>query len=237
MQELGHPLSLPAVPLMGTCIILPRDVMTRLLPDADSQHGRWIVGGMARLFSEHVRSLLCSVPELTIHDAPQFARATQQMVAACLATMHDSLAAARPQLHAALATQARRYIEKNLMAPDLSAQRLGAALGLSRSVLYQLFESAHGVARSIQGRRLERTHAVLCDPTEHRRIADIADEHGLPNEAHFSRAFRRRFGCSAKDVRGARVGRLLQGSARVPTPCAGSAHLGFAGWVKQLRAS
>ncbi|PTL78875.1 helix-turn-helix domain-containing protein [Vitiosangium sp. GDMCC 1.1324] len=235
VQDLGQPLALPSIPLVGTCIILPRDVMTRMLPGADSLHGVRIAGGMAQLLAEHVRSLIRAAPALTVKDAPHFARATQQMVTACLAPSQDSLAEARPQLQATLAMQARRYIERNLMEPDLSSEQIRVALGLSRSSLYQLFESFNGVARYIQGRRLERIHAALGDPAEHRRIADIAYDYGFTNEAHFSRAFRRRFGYAPKEVRGAGLGRRMQGLAPSSGAGADTECLEFPGWVKQLR--
>ncbi|RJS23333.1 hypothetical protein DRW03_13650 [Corallococcus sp. H22C18031201] len=66
---------------------------------------------------------------------------------------------------------------------------------------------------------------VFCEPAEHCRIADVVEEHGFPNEALFSHSFRRRFGCSAKDERGARVGRQQKGSARIPTAVMDAEHL------------
>jgi AraC-like DNA-binding protein len=234
IQDLGQPLTLPTAPLTGTCIILPRDVMAQVLPGADTLHGVRIVGTLAQLLAEHTRSLLRAAPTLTVKQAPQLARATQQLIAACLAPTQETLAAARPQLQATVMVRARRYIERNLMEPDLSSARIGAALGLSRSSLYELFAPFNGVARYIQGRRLERIHVALADPTEHRRIADIADDYGLTSEAHFSRIFRRRFGYAPREIRGTGLGRPAHGPARGAGSGTGPERLAFPGWVEQL---
>ena len=75
------------------------------------------------------------------------------------------------------------------------------ALGLSRSTLYAACRSRGGVIAFIRQRRLERIHALLADPREHRRISEIAYQHGFTNAAHFSRSFRAAFGVSPHEAR------------------------------------
>ena len=87
-------------------------------------------------------------------------------------------------------------------------------LGISRSRLYRLFEPYGGVVHYIQHRRLLDAHAVLADPDDHRRILDIAEEHGFTDGAEFSRAFKREFGYSPSDVR---TGGKLNQSNRTAT--------------------
>ncbi|MBN8941151.1 MAG: helix-turn-helix domain-containing protein [Rhizobiales bacterium] len=233
IQDLGQPLALPMAPLNGACIILPRDVMVRLVPGAEALHGVRVGGAMAQLLADHTWSLIRAAPALPAQQAPLFARATQQMIAACLGPARERVADARPRIEATLMVRARRHIDANLMVPGLSAAGIAAALGLSRSALYQLLAPFNGVARYIQGRRLERIHALLADPAEQRLIAEIAHDHGMTSEAHFSRAFRKRFGYAPREIRG--IGLAVPVAGRPVAPGTATERLAFPVWLEQLR--
>lgn len=98
--------------------------------------------------------------------------------------------------------QMTRYIRKHLADPRLSPETIAAALHVSRSTLYAtLPEDSEGVAAEIRRHRLERAHAILRDPTDRRSIAEVGAAVGMPRAAHFSRAFRERFGATPKQVR------------------------------------
>jgi len=112
---------------------------------------------------------------------------------------------------------------------QLSAQHICAVLGVSRSRLYRLFEPLGGVAQYIQSRRLAKIRAALLDPRDRRLISDLAYTHGFVSAAHFSRCFRRHFGCAPGDIRGgAGAGRR---EVLVPPP---SCDRLFAGWPRPL---
>ena len=56
----------------------------------------------------------------------------------------------------------------------------------------------------VRDARLERARAALADPTQcHRRVLAIALDCGFDDFSAFSRAFRRRFGMTPSEVRGA----------------------------------
>lgn len=231
IQDLAQPVALPAMAWDGFCIVLPRDLMALFLPDAAALHGQRLQDMTGGLLVMHVRAILTAASRLTMAQAPALARATQQMIAACLAPLRDSQAGARPAGHAALIARARRLIDRKLGDADLSAAGLATALGLSRSALYDAFSPFGGVARYIAGRRLDRIHAALADPAEQRRIAEIADDFGFASEAHFSRAFRRRFGYTATEIRGRGFGRM---AGRVSPPQDAATHLLFSRWIGDL---
>jgi AraC-like DNA-binding protein len=50
-------------------------------------------------------------------------------------------------------------------------------------------------------RRLETVHVLLSDPAEARSLAELALAFGFSSHAHFSTAFRRRFGYAPRDAR------------------------------------
>jgi AraC family transcriptional activator of tynA and feaB len=87
-------------------------------------------------------------------------------------------------------------LETHLADPELSAERLAALQGISRRRLDSVFaEHGNSVERSIWERRLERIATDLEDPSKQTlRLIDIALSWGFNSEAHFSRAFRNKFG-------------------------------------------
>jgi AraC-like DNA-binding protein len=123
------------------------------------------------------------------------------MVAACLAPSAERLRQASPSLGSVLWTRAERFIEARLADPDLSAEQICAALRVSRSHLYRLFERCGGIANFIQARRIDKIHTALLDPLEARRISDLAYDYGFVSAAHFSRCFRRHLGYSPSEAR------------------------------------
>ncbi len=239
VKDMGQPLELPTMRLQGACVIVPRDVMTDMLPRADAMHGTRLGGIMGQLLADHLRSLARAAPASTTADAPHVVRAIRGILTACLAPTHDALLQARPQIAATLMMQARRLIDANLNDPGLSADRLCLELGLSRSALYKLFEPHRGIARYIQGRRLLRIREILSDPADGRRIGEIAFAFGFTSEAHFSRTFRRAFGCTPSDIRDGWASAPADGRHRArgaeghdTRAAAGQ----FPDWLRQLRA-
>ncbi|WP_433292744.1 helix-turn-helix domain-containing protein [Pseudonocardia sp. CA-142604] len=54
----------------------------------------------------------------------------------------------------------------------------------------------------IWAQRLDAVRTDLCAPSlRHRTISDLAFSWGFVDASHFSRAFKARFGCTARDVR------------------------------------
>jgi AraC-like DNA-binding protein len=96
----------------------------------------------------------------------------------------------------------RRYIDRNLAMPDLSAESMAAAFGLPRASLYRHFEPAGGIAKYIRNARLNRapreiTAAELSDP----RIGHIASTLGFRNVSAFSRMLREVYGLTPGEAR------------------------------------
>jgi AraC-like DNA-binding protein len=181
-------------------ILLPRDVLDVMLPPFE-MHGLVLHGAAAELLRGYLVALVDNLTHLPSASAPDIAHATCSLVAACLAPSRDAAARARAPLELARLAEIRRYIDRYLCSPDLSPETIGKALGLSRSTLYAACEPLGGVAALIQRRRLERIRAILMDPRDHRRISEIAYQHGFVSTSHFSRAFRGAFGLSPREAR------------------------------------
>lgn len=181
-------------------VILPRDVLDALLPPF-GMHGCVLHGAAANLLSSYLLALAENLPHLPTAYAPDVARATCNIVAACLAPSREMAVRAHAPLALTRLTEIRRYVDRHLSSPGLTPDAICKALGLSRSTLYATCEPFGGVAALIRRRRLERVRAILAAPQNRRRISEIAYQHGFVSKAHFSRAFRSAFGHSPREAR------------------------------------
>lgn len=157
--------------------------------------------GMGKLFADYLVGLANRLPIIDIQDIPELVRVTRAMILACVAPSPDITEDAPGPVAAVLLEKSRQFVQARLYDPDLDAEALRRALGVSRTRLYRLFEPLGGVKRYIQRRRLLDAHAALSNPDDHRRILEIAEQRGYNDGSEFSRAFKREFGCSPSDVR------------------------------------
>jgi AraC-like DNA-binding protein len=98
---------------------------------------------------------------------------------------------------------AREFIADRLGDPDLCTDRVAHAVGVTARHLNRAF-AAEGttVAQYIQARRLDAARVdLMALSMQANRIADIAGRWGFASQAHFTRLFRARFGCTPSEVR------------------------------------
>jgi len=99
--------------------------------------------------------------------------------------------------------QIKRHIEIHLRDPDLTPTSVAAAFKMSPRYLRKLFAAnAESVSRHIQNRRLEECAGQLSNSLWHgHTITEIAFAWGFNSSAHFTKAFRARYGVSPKEYR------------------------------------
>ena len=182
---------------------ISRDRFGAIASALDAARGRTVSTAIGGMLSEYIRLLERQLPGLTDEDARGLPQAVAAMVAACLAPSVDRITTAQGQISATLKDKARRCIQRHLRSPHLGSNMLCRELGMSRSSLYRLLETEGGVERYIQRHRLAESFAQLSDPSNTQSIAAIGDELGMLDPSSFSRAFRKQFGISPTDVRGA----------------------------------
>jgi len=102
-----------------------------------------------------------------------------------------------------LVMHAEQYIDQHLGRPELDAEAVARAVGLSLRHLNRQFAiRGESVTDCLWRMRLERARTALADPRLQRvTVAEIAHRHGFASAAHFSRAFRRRFGARPTEHR------------------------------------
>ena len=158
-------------------------------------------GALGRLLADYLFFLDRSLADLQYLEIPYIVEATRSLVAVCLAPSQDRLVEAQAPVDATLLGRARRMIEGRLADSDLTSETLCAALGVSRSRLYRIFEPLGGVASYIRKQRLQRTRDALSDIADTRSIYRIAEQWGFVDASAYSRTFRHEFGISPKEAR------------------------------------
>ncbi len=186
------------------CFVVPRGRLAPLLTRPDSLQASMPArdGAASCLFVDYLSCLYRVAPSLTPSEARTASRALLEL-AACAFNGTDAEYAMPAREHALL-LKAMHFIRENLASPELSPEAVALGVGLSRTALYKLFEPNGGVAGYIRELRLRRCHNEITSLRHaHRHIADIAFGWGFTNAAHFSRAFRARFGRTPVETRGA----------------------------------
>lgn len=179
------------------------------------------------LLADHLDSLHRRLPSVSAEQTADVVYATTRMLAACLRPAQPVLAQAQAEMRAVTLERIQRHIGRNLGAP-LTPESLCRAFGISRSLLYRLFEPLGGVAHYVQQRRLLRAFHALANPVNQRlRVAEIATRLGFTSEAHFSRAFRAAFGLAPREARAA-------GASARALAVAGASSIEYAEWLRGL---
>jgi AraC-like DNA-binding protein len=152
------------------------------------------------------------------------------MIAACLQTNRETVAAAQPVIAGAVLNEIQKFIERNLHRPDLTPELLSRQFRVSRAQLYRLFEPLNGISRYILKRRLAAAYERLARG-EKTRIGILAHQLGFSSEAHFSRVFHQAYGESPREIK--RMA-LLTESITAPSPVANSQTPAFVQWIRNL---
>jgi AraC-like DNA-binding protein len=101
-----------------------------------------------------------------------------------------------------LRRKARALVDARLFDPAFHSAAMAEGLGVSARYLQLVFaEVGTTPSRFLLARRLDAAAARLRRPGTPCRITDVALECGFSDLSHFSRAFRRRFGVSARAYR------------------------------------
>lgn len=125
------------------------------------------------------------------------------LVALTLAETGQGVSTSETAARAARRAEAMAFIRDNLARRDLTPRTVAAACGISLAYLHEIFRAAPlGVEETIVAERLERArHRLRAPEGAGEQIATIAYRVGFADPAHFTRAFRRRFGVSPREWR------------------------------------
>ena len=232
LRQDGAPVPVPA----GALLLLPRSGEWELAVPAGLQavalsvraaalRGRKtaaIAGGVARVLeAKGLAGILAQLMDASGRNLEALSSADWAATEASLAELFLALVSQHASAGSGTAAQAAllhrlcQTIERRLDDPDLTPARVAQAEGISERYLQKLFEGTGDSFRQyLRERRLQRTAADLANPAEASLpVSEIAFRCGFGDAAHFSRAFRERFGMSPRDFRQGEAERL-QATAR-----------------------
>jgi AraC-like DNA-binding protein len=214
-------------------LFVSRDQFPEFGPAIDAALMAPLDGPLGRLLGTHLEELAQQLPRMTEADLPRAAEATRAMVAACVTGGPAALEAAAERIEQTRLARLKAIIRRNLGSATLGPRRLCQLGEVSRSQLYRLFTPLGGVARYIQAERLRQARRAIADAADRRDIASIAESFGFYDASSFSRAFRREFGITPRDLRAAALAGhygTLPGQAAVT----GTKHAGFTEILRRL---
>ncbi len=95
----------------------------------------------------------------------------------------------------------RRFVDVHLMSDALTPDLIAGQFGMSRAVLYRMFEPVGGVATYIRRQRMARAvHEIGSVGMSGRSIGVLARRFGYISAAAFTRAFRETYGVTPSDL-------------------------------------
>lgn len=158
--------------------------------------------GAPALFVDHANALVRRRDSLDPASARAIADSIIHLLGAvaCFAVVDNPYCAHRTREKI---ERVLRFARANLRDPELGVDVIARAVHLSPRQVHRLFASEPmSLMQWVLAQRLENCRRELAQRHETRRsISEIAYEWGFSDQAHFSRAFRKRFGRSPSEIR------------------------------------
>lgn len=173
-------------------------------------------GGLAEVFSRMLDATARTLESLTDVEWAVVAQGLADLLLTCAHQLAAPTSdASHTATQAAILHRICQTIERRLDDPELAPARVAQAEGISERYLQKLFEGiGDNFTHYVRERRLQRAWADLSNPVEaHQTISEIAYRYGFGDSAHFSRAFRHRFGLPPREFRQQEVERAATPSA------------------------
>jgi AraC-like DNA-binding protein len=157
--------------------------------------------GVGRLVFATAGWLVEELAFVQAERAAALAETITQVIA--LAIQEKQSRSASAPARGTLGDRIRAYVAAHLRDPHLSLDSIAKHLNSSKRSLHRAVSASTGSIHDlIWHQRLEHCRRDLLDPSRSRQtIAEIARSWGFKNFTHFSRAFRDRFGMSARETR------------------------------------
>ncbi|MEO5882531.1 MAG: helix-turn-helix domain-containing protein [Caldimonas sp.] len=192
-------------PFQQIVLMLPGKTLRTALRDTERLTATRVCGdrGAGHLMIGMIGTLAADIDTLAPESAVAVADSVTQILIAGLSALP---AARRPpvsQLTAYHREQIKAIVRERLRDPGFGVAELAASLRLSASTLHRAWGGeACSLSDWIWAQRLDAARRDLCDPAfAARGISEIAFAWGFNDAAHFSRAFRTRFGCTPRELR------------------------------------
>jgi AraC-like DNA-binding protein len=185
-----HVLMLPVDELRMPASLI-RDSVARRVP---ARHP------LATVLGPFFAGLATAAPSLTTPERSAIEEPVTDLVRALVATLSGNEERAAEPLARTLKVRIPAYLERHFASPELTAESVARAHGISERYLYSVLASAGiSLGEWVRNRRLAAARDDLADPSL--SVATIAHRWGFADHAHFSRLFRARYGMTPTDWR------------------------------------
>lgn len=192
-------------PFRQYVLMIPGPVLRTTLHDTHRLTATTVSGqrGAGHLMIGMISTLAADMSTL----APESAAAVADSITNILVAGLSALPAARPAPVSHLAALHREQIKARVRArlrdPALTVASIAAELRLSPSTLHRAWAGEPcSLGDWIWTQRLDAAQRDLASPAHAKRsVSETAFAWGFSDAAHFSRAFRARFGCSPRELR------------------------------------
>lgn len=215
-------------------LVLPRDADPAVARLLERLHGRPLAARdpLVRLLGAHLAAVWEATPEMTPAQGAAAVRGVAGLIDVALGPAAARVEEAPREVAAALK---RAIVEHMADDPgaEVTPEALARRFNVSRSMLYRMFAPEGGVLRRLRAMRLAKARRLLTEPGPApggRSVAAIAWDCGFRSEAHFSRAFRDRYGLSPREARDA----AKAGAASAPAPAEATEGDVMARWLADL---
>jgi AraC family transcriptional activator of tynA and feaB len=185
-------------------ISIPRSLFRDKVPGIDRCTALRISGanGIGSIASNFLRSSAGHADQLQAHEFSSLSDHALDLLTLAVASVRPvgcNLSRSRSSSLNSIKT----FIEQNLRNANLDTGAITCHTGLSDRYINSLFEDeGTSLMRYIWKRRLENCRKDMQNPVYvGHRLSDIAFGWGFNDAAHFSRAFKRQFGCSPREFR------------------------------------
>ena len=159
--------------------------------------------GMGAIASTYIRQLSAQLEDVSPMSGRQLRNTLLDLVTASLKDLTGESVPPVREGHHFFLNRALRFVEDNLLDESLSCESVAQALGVSSRYLRKLFEGRqHSLSEWIWHRRLEESLKSLGESQgAQRSITAIAYDLGFKDPAHFSKAFKVKFGMTPREYR------------------------------------
>lgn len=159
-------------------------------------------GAVATMLVGVLRTLFANAPGIAAEAAPSVARSMVELLNAALVESLGGPATPAQRLDSQHRQRIRQYVLTRLTDPELSVDSIAAAVALSTRRIHQLFAASEmTLMRWVWSERPARCYnQLVASAATATRVGDVAFEWGFSDPAHFSRAFRQRYGLSPSQL-------------------------------------
>lgn len=208
MIDPSRPFFIETGEILTHSVYVGSEAVRELMPDFNDLTARAVNGraGTGALFGSMLDNVFSMASLLDEDTADRIADSLPYVLHAAFSGMAKGQAYSSTKLKQLHRQRVLRYIRENLRNGELSASMIAQAAGVSTRYLYALFsEEDEPLMKRVWAMRLERCKAdLLAASSISKSIGEIAYYWGFNDVAHFSRAFKVRYGVSPRDFRIAR---------------------------------